>query len=136
LSPPLACAEPRQAGCTLAYSGKVKKMPTVILITANGMGRADIALQQTLMAKYLSLLEDQEPPPEALCFYTEGVRLVTEGSPVLAFLRQLEARGVQLIVCKTCLDYWGITGEVRVGRVGGMTDILDAQMRADKVITL
>ena len=114
----------------------MKKVSTVILITANGMGRADLALQQTLMAKYLSLLEDQEPLPEALCFYTEGVRLVTEGSPVLAFLRQLEARGVQLIVCKTCLDYLGITDKVRVGRVGGMTDILDAQMRADKVITL
>lgn len=114
----------------------MKKVSTVILITAYGMGRADLALQQTLIAKYLSLLVDQEPPPEALCFYTEGVRLVTEGSPVLALLRQLEDRGVQLIVCKTCIDYLGITDQVRVGRTGGMADILDAQMRADKVITL
>ena len=114
----------------------MNKVSTVILITAQGMGRADLPLQQALIAKYLSLVEDLELLPEALCFYTEGVRLVTEGSPVLALLRQLEARGVQLIVCKTCLDYLGITDQVRVGRIGGMTDILDAQMRADKVITL
>ena len=109
---------------------------TVVLLTSFGMGRADLALQQTLIAKYLSLLEDHDPLPEALCFYTEGVRLVTEGSPVLALLRRLETRGVKLIVCKTCLDYLGITDQVRVGYVGGMADILDAQMRAEKVITL
>lgn len=120
----------------MCCGSKVEKMRTVILITANGMGRADLELQQTLIAKYLSLLEDEETPPAAVCFYTEGVRLVVEGSPVLALLRQLEARGVQLIVCKTCLDYLGITGQVKVGRVAGMPDILDAQMRADKVITL
>ncbi len=100
------------------------------------MGRGDLALQQALIAKYLSLLEDQIPLPEALCFYTDGVRLVTEGSHVLALLRQLEDRGVQLIICKTCLDYLGIADQVRAGRVAGMTDILEAQMRASKVITL
>jgi hypothetical protein len=114
----------------------MNKVSTVILITGQGMGRGDLPLQQTLIAKYLTLLMDLEPLPEALCFYTEGVRLVTEGSPVLAFLRQLDARGVQLIICKTCIEYLGITDKVRVGRIGGMTDILDAQMRADKVITL
>lgn len=111
-------------------------MSTVILITANGMGRADPPLQQTLLTKYLSLLEHQEPPPETICFYADGVRLVIQESPVLALLRQLEARGVQLIACRTCLDYLGITDKVQVGRVAGMPDILDAQMRVDKVITL
>lgn len=111
-------------------------MSTVILVTANGMGRAEPPLQQTLITKYLSLLEHHEPPPEALCFYADGVRLVIEGSPVLPLLRQLEARGVQLIVCKTCLDYFGLADKLQAGRVAGMPDILDAQMRADKVITL
>ena len=111
-------------------------MSTVIVIAANGMGRADVALQQTLIAKYLSLLDDVEPLPSALCFYTEGVRLVAEGSPVLALLRRLEERGVELIVCRTCLEALGLVEQVRVGRVGGMADILDAQMHAEKVITL
>jgi sulfur relay (sulfurtransferase) complex TusBCD TusD component (DsrE family) len=111
-------------------------MSTVILITAYGMGRGDLALQHSLISKYLSLIADQDPLPEALCFYTEGVRLVTDGSPVLTFLRDLEARGVRLIVCKTCLDFLGIADQVRVGRIGGMTDIVDAQMKSEKVITL
>ena len=111
-------------------------MSMVILIPGNGMGRADLPLQQTLIKKNLSLLEDQHPVPTTIRFYTEGVRLVAEGSPVLALLKALEARGMQLIVCKTCLEYLGIADRVCVGRVAGMTDILDAQMRADKVVTI
>jgi len=111
-------------------------MSTVIMIPGNGMGRADLALQQTLIKKYLSLLEAQDQVPETICFYTEGVRLVAEGSPALALLEALEARGMDLIVCSTCLEHLGIANQVRVGRVAGMTDILDAQMGADKVLTI
>ena len=109
---------------------------TVILVTRDGMGHADTALQHTLAGKYFSLLGEHDMLPGAVCFYTEGVRLVCEGSPLLDALRALEAKGVPLIVCQTCLDYLGLAGRVRVGVVGGMGDIIDAQWRAQKVITL
>jgi hypothetical protein len=44
--------------------------------------------------------------------------------------------GVRLIICSTCLNYFGLTEKVRVGIVGWMPDILEAQTRAGKVITL
>ena len=46
--------------------------------------------------------------PGAICFYTSGVKMVVEGSPVLDVLQSLESRGVRLIICKTCLDYYGL----------------------------
>ena len=109
---------------------------TVILINNEGMGHADQALQYTLIKKYLSLLDSQEPLPEALCFYASGVKLVTKGSPVIEFLKDLEAKGIRLIVCQTCLDFYSITDQLQVGTMAGMPDILDAQHNADKVITL
>ncbi|MBK9926828.1 MAG: sulfurtransferase-like selenium metabolism protein YedF [Anaerolineales bacterium] len=109
---------------------------TVILITNNGMGSADEKLQHTLMAKYFELLLQNDSLPAALCFYTLGVRLVCEGSPVIEQLRNLEQKGVRLIVCSTCLNYYDITEKVKVGIVGGMGDIIEAQTKADKVITL
>ncbi|HSQ38875.1 MAG TPA: DsrE family protein, partial [Anaerolineales bacterium] len=63
-------------------------------------------------------------------------RLVCEGSPVLDSLRALEARHARLIVCSTCLAYLNLADKVQVGIVGGMGDILEAQTKADKVITL
>jgi intracellular sulfur oxidation DsrE/DsrF family protein len=100
------------------------------------MGAADPELQHTLLKKYLLLLQENGALPGAICFYTSGVKMVVEGSPVLEALQSLEARGVRLIVCKTCLDYFGLLEKVRVGIVGGMGDIIAAQWLADKVISL
>lgn len=109
---------------------------TVLLITNDGMGTADKLLRHKLITTYFKLLEDSNTLPAVICFYTEGVKLVTDGSPVLDVLEQLEAKGVHLVICSTCLNHYGLEDEVKVGVVGGMTDIIEAQWRADKVITL
>src|SRR5512138_471985 len=106
------------------------------MVTHNGMGNADEKLQQLLFAKYLELLLQHDSFPSALCFYTEGVKLVCEGSPVIDALRDLELRGCRLIVCSTCLGYYELIEKVQAGIVGGMGDILEAQMKAAKVITI
>lgn len=109
---------------------------TVIQITNNGMGKSDQALQHKLVVKYLELIQMNDKLPNAITFYTDGVKLVVEGSPVLEQLRALEGKGVRLIVCSTCLDHYGLSEKVRVGIVGGMTDIIEAQVKAEKVISL
>ena len=109
---------------------------TILVITRNGMGSADQGLQHKLLDTYLRLLVENGLLPAAVCFYTEGVRLVVEGSPLLERLRKMEQEGVRLIICSTCLDYLGLTDKVRVGIVGGMPDIIEAQGKASKVITL
>jgi hypothetical protein len=109
---------------------------TVILVTNNGMGNADEILQQLLFVKYIELLLQNGNTPAALCFYTDGVKLVCEGSPVIEELRKLESHGVRLIVCITCLNYFELTTKIQVGIVGSMGDILEAQTRAEKVITI
>lgn len=100
------------------------------------MGFADAALQHKLLDTYLRLLVENDSVPAAICFYTDGVKLVVEGSPFLERLSQIEKKGVRLIICSTCLNYFGLTERVRLGIVGGMPDILEAQINADKVITL
>lgn len=109
---------------------------TVILAPSYGMGRADETLQLTLLGKYLELLLQNGELPAAFCFYTDGVKLVCEGSPLLEKLRELEAKNVPLIVCSTCLSYFDLQDKAQAGIVGGMGDILEAQTKADKVITL
>jgi hypothetical protein len=108
----------------------------VILITRNGMGSADEKLQLMLIAKYFELLLHNGNLPSAICFYTDGVRLVCEGSPVIEQLQKLESSSVRLISCSTCLNYFGLQDKVQVGIVGGMGDILEAQTRAEKVISI
>lgn len=107
---------------------------TVVLVTNYGMGKSDEALQTKLLSKYLQLIKEGGLLPNSICFYADGVKCVTATSPMLAQLKAIEEKGVRLIVCSTCLEHLGL--EAAVGIVGGMTDIIEAQFSAEKVITL
>ena len=109
---------------------------TVIVTTNYGMGNGPEELRLKLLGKYLELLNQQAELPAAICFYTEGVRAVVEGSPLIEKLKRLEEKGVRVIICSTCLDYFGLIEKVRIGIVGGMGDILEAHQKASKVISL
>ncbi len=109
---------------------------TVILFTRYGMGHGPTTLQHALVKKYLALTLESGELPAKLLFYTDGVRLACKGSPVLYELGELESRGVELVLCKTCLDSYNLINLVELGVVGGMGDILDALQKAKKVISM
>jgi len=109
---------------------------TIILFNNNGMSNAPEELSKTLIKNYLGLLKDEKKIPSAFLFYGDGVKLVCENSPVLDSLTALESRGVKLITCKTCLNYFEIFDKVKVGQIGTMADILTLQLEATKVITI
>lgn len=109
---------------------------TVIIINGNGMGQAETALTHKLMTGFLGVLETGGHRPGAILFYAEGVKLTVEGSPVLEELAALADDGVELLVCTTCLNHYGIYDDLAVGTAGGMKEIVDRQVAAGKVITL
>lgn len=115
---------------------EISALDTVLLVTRNGMGDSDSVLQQNLIVKYFSLINENNILPSVICFYTEGVKLAVTGSPVLEQLKDLERKGVHLILCGTCLSFYELADQVQVGIVGGMTDIIEAQFRANKVISI
>ena len=108
----------------------------VVLVTRQGMGSGDLALQRKLFITYLKVLLENGSLSGAFCFYTDGVKLVVEGSPVLDLLKEFETRGVHLVLCRTCLEHFGLLDQVRVGVVGGMGDIVAAQTLASKVVAI
>lgn len=86
--------------------------------------------------KFLGLLFENDILPAKILLYTDGVKLACEGSPVLENLQKMQDRGLEIILCSTCLDYFGLTDRVAVGIVGGMPDIIETMQKAGKVINL
>ena len=109
---------------------------TVLVFTRNGLGQAPEDLQGKLTQKFLSLIYESGMLPAKILFYTDGVKLACAGSPIIELLKQIELEGVELVLCKTCLDYYDLQGKVAVGIVGGMPDIIEAMEKAGKVISL
>jgi hypothetical protein len=109
---------------------------TVLLFTRNGLGHGPEELQVVLAQKFLNLVFESGELPGRILFYTDGVRLTCEGSPVVPILTEMEKRGVELIICKTCIDYLKLSDQVKTGITGGMPDIIEAMNRAKKLISL
>ncbi|TEU12109.1 MAG: hypothetical protein E3J21_21965 [Anaerolineales bacterium] len=88
------------------------------------------------LAALLQDLQALEEPSIQLVFTTGGVSLVTQDSPVLAQLRILEAKGVPILTCSTCLSHAGLRDQVAVGKVSSMTRVMEAMQSADQVAAI
>ena len=57
-----------------------------------------------------------------------------EGSESLEDLRNMEAQGVEILTCGTCLNFYGLTEKLAVGSATNMYSIVEILAGAGKVI--
>ena len=131
----------------LTGAGKVVENPVIACpTTGNGyavfigkdvVGAGDRELGYNLMKMALYTLAQGDSVPAHLLFMNEGVKLPAgEEQQVIDSLMTLIEKGAIVLVCGTCLNYYGIADRLKVGTVSNMYDILGAMQRADKVISL
>ena len=88
---------------------------TVVAIGSNQMGVGAEELGKTLLKAFVFALTQQDQLPRTVLFYNGGASLTCEGSPMLEDLKTLEAEGVEILTCGTCLNYYGLTEKLAVG---------------------
>lgn len=107
----------------------------VLLLESDTLGSPDEQLGAVLISNFLRLLGEAESVPKYIILLNAGVQLATQGSNVLEHLKALEKRGVQVISCTTCVDYFGIEPAIAVGKIDGMRSIIDILSR-HRVLTV
>ena len=107
---------------------------TVVAISSAAMGRGDDELGRTLMKGFLYALTQLEELPRTILFYNGGAALSTEGSESLEDLRHMEAQGVEILTCGTCLNFYGLSDKLAVGSITNMYAIAETLAAAGKVI--
>ena len=115
-----------------APDSRAKK--TVVVIDSNLMGRGNDELGKVLMKGFIYALTQQDVLPSKVIFYNGGATLTCEGSDSLEDLQSLEAQGVEIVTCGTCLNYYGMTDNLKVGSVTNMYDICEAMVMADLIV--
>lgn len=107
---------------------------TVVAVGSAVMGSGDDQLGAVLMKGFLYALSQMDRLPDTILFYNGGARLTTEGSQSLEDLRNLEAQGVKIRTCGTCLDFYRLKEKLQVGEVTNMYEIVETLAAAGKVI--
>lgn len=111
-------------------------MTRAVIVKSEVMGIDPPELGAKLIGSYLRKLCQADPKPSTMIFYGTGVRLATEGTPVLDALEILHKSGVDLVLCSTCLGYFQLKSKVQIGRMTDMVEIISIMAKTDHVVTL
>src|SRR4030067_1501489 len=111
---------------------KAKKI--VVYINSNLLGGGDEDLGSCLMKAFLKTLLDLETKPYRLILVNSGVQLASEASKVLEIMEALSEKGVEILSCGTCIDFYELKGKMRVGAITNMYDIIQSMLEADRLI--
>jgi len=125
----------QNAFVTSCVVGQGRPGPFVIVIAGDKMGRGNDELGYVLVKTFLHTVAEQAQKPDVMIFYNTGAKLTVQGSDVLDDLKKLESKGVQILVCGTCLNYFEIKGKLAVGMVSNMYDIVEIMSSAGRLFT-
>ncbi|WP_077611528.1 sulfurtransferase-like selenium metabolism protein YedF [Clostridium sp. Marseille-P2415] len=121
---------PEQAECI--PDGRTKGL--VAVLSSDQMGSGNEELGRILMKGFVYALTKLEKLPETVLLYNGGARLSVEGSQSLEDLKNLEAQGVEILTCGTCLNYYELTDKLKVGSITNMYEIAEKMAGARSVI--
>ena len=106
----------------------------VVAINSSRMGHGHDELGAVLMKGFIFALTQQDVLPTTVLFYNGGANLTIEGSASLEDLKNLEAQGVEIMTCGTCLNYYNVADKLAVGEVTNMYAIVEKLTQADLVV--
>jgi len=105
-----------------------------VAITSELMGQGDDMLGKKLMHSFFVALSVMDELPSVIVFYNSGVKLAVNDSDVIDLLKEIEKKGVEMILCGTCVDHFGIGDATGAGKIGDMYQILQKLSAAGNVI--
>ncbi len=109
---------------------------TTIFINKDRIGHGNDELGSNLMKAFIATIKELNVQPRTLCFMNSGVKLTVNGAETVPHLKNLEEKGIEILVCGTCLSFFNIKEKLAVGKISNMYDISEAMLKSSKVITL
>lgn len=106
----------------------------VVAVGSDCMGSGADELGHALMKGFIYAVSQLETLPKTMLFYNGGAKVTIEGSVSIEDLKSMEAQGVEILTCGTCLNYFGLTDKLAVGSATNMYSIVEKLAGAGKVI--
>ena len=97
----------------------------VILLASDQLGNGEKELGEGILETFFTILKQKEELPVAVFCMNRGVFTLTEESLVSLQLADLERKGVDVLACKTCVDYYELNDKLVTGKVSGMAQFVE-----------
>lgn len=107
-----------------------------IFISRETIGDESKELGKSLMKMFIYTISEGEDLPKSILFMNGGVKVPTLNEQAVEHLKTLQDKGVELLVCGACLNFYGLEEKLGVGKISNMYAITNAMKEASKVITI
>ncbi len=105
-----------------------------VFIPSDKVGEGDDVLGGKLMGNFIATLPELGSSLWRIVLVNGGVRMSVPDHPCFAKLKELENAGVSILVCGTCLDFFGLLDKKELGDTTNMLDVVTSLQLATKVI--
>jgi selenium metabolism protein YedF len=105
-----------------------------VVISSEIMGQGDDDLGRQLMKSFFNTISCLDSLPSLMVFYNTGVKLAMKNSPLLGSLIEIEKKGVEILFCGTCVDYYKSRKKIGVGVISDMYTITTKLSKAGNII--
>lgn len=105
------------------------------LILSDSIGDGEAELGKLLMKSLIYTLTQTSPYPKAIYLLNSGVKLSTQNEEIITHLKELSELGTEVFSCGTCLNFYNLAEELKVGAIGNMYDVVEG-LSAGEVITI
>jgi len=108
----------------------------IFLITGDQIGISAEEPGKKLMQTFLYSLAQLPKAPEIILLINAGVKLASQGSDVLDNLKALAEHGADIRSCGQCLNYYGLTEKLVVGKITNMMEIVEFLTSSRRTVTI
>ena len=98
------------------------------------MGEGEAELGQILLRAFINSLKEADKLPSAILLYNNGVKVALKGTDTALSLQALEEKGIVIIACGTCLDYYEVKDKLAVGMISNMYTLTRYMSEAGHIV--
>ena len=109
------------------------KKDLLLIIGTDALGK-DEDLGKKLVKGFFETMKVTKQLPHTIFFLNAGVKLTTVNDEVADVLKELEAMGVDVYSCGTCLKHYDLEPKLKVGHRGTTNHIMEGMRDFDKVV--
>lgn len=95
-----------------------------LIVATDTMGKEE-ELGKILIKAFFETMKVTKELPKSIFFLNAGVKLTTTNEEIIPILKEIEAMGVEIFSCGTCLKYYNLESELKVGYRGTTNHIIE-----------
>jgi selenium metabolism protein YedF len=106
----------------------------IVILSSNFMGSGNDDLGKLLLKGFINTIDQLDNLPSEIICYNSGVTLAIKGSDTAMSLKKVEEQGVKVLLCGTCVDFYGLKDNLEVGSITNMLYITEKLSSTSRIV--